>query len=363
MTASAKPCGAHRVGSRRWWSSAALLATAVLVAGCAQQSSSPALRPNTVGLGGHYPVTVDNCGRSVTFAQAPRRVFLGFQSAAELFFGLRLGDKAIAKIAPVDPPLPEQAGDFARVPNRSRDGYLPVGKEQMLQLHPDLLLAYVNGEYGGPDNRAPGLATVADLASIAANVYAVVCPNDNPVRIDLTYRAVDDLGRIFGIEATAREVTDRMRARIADVQRRVAGRPAVPVLFYFGGTGPVTTASRDAIMDEMIRLAGGENVFGSVGGGRRGFLDVALEEVAAKNPAVFLISAGSADQRQARADFLYRNFPWMPASRDRKVVVTNDSADAPGWRVVSVVENLARTLHPDAFADISATAAGVSTPH
>ncbi|ATE55228.1 hypothetical protein CNX65_19670 [Actinosynnema pretiosum] len=336
----------------------ALLSLSALLAGCATGAGDggAAARPDPSG---HYPVTVRNCGREVTFDRAPSRVYLGFQSAAEVFFGLGLGERAIAQIKPVDTPLPDQAADFDRVPDESPDSYVPVGKEQMFGLRPDFLLAYVNSEYGGPDQLAPGLATVDDLQAIGARVYALVCPEDTPVRTEFTYRALTDLGAIFDVEQRAAEVVDSMKARVAEVQRRVAGREPVPVFYYYGGEGPIMTGTRDAFVNEVIALAGGVNVFGDTGGGRRGFLDVSQERVAATDPAVFLIGASpNADEDlAAKTDYLYRTFPQLRASRDRRVALTYDTANTPGWRFADVVEDLARTLHPDAFADAPPTGA------
>ncbi|ASW56913.1 ABC transporter substrate-binding protein [Plantactinospora sp. KBS50] len=331
---------------------AALALLTVLVAGCAVDDD-PTTAQSSSAASGHYPVTVENCGRKVTFDKAPSRVYLGFQPAAELFFELGLGDRAIAQIKPMDDPLPEQAADFARVPDKSPDSYVPVGKEEMLALRPDLLFAYVNSEYGGPEQLASGLATVDDLKNIGANVYALVCPNEEPIRVDFTYRALKDLGVIFDIEDRANALADRLKARVADVQHRVAGRKPVPVFFYYGGEGPIYTGTRDAYVDEMIRLAGGKNVFGDIGGGRRGFLEVSRETAAAKNPDFFLVDASpNYDQdAQAKADYLFRTFPEMQASKDRRFGLTYDTANTPGIRYVDVIENLARALHPDAFAD------------
>lgn len=340
---------------------ASLFLVPALVAGCATSDTSAAGGATTTApASDHYPVTVENCGRTLTFDEAPSRAYLGYQSAAELFFGLGLANRAIAQITPADTPLPEQAADFERVPDRSPDSYVPVGREEMLQLRPDLLFAYVNSEYGGPDNLAPGLATVDDLASIGANVYALVCPGEEPVRVDFTYRAIRDLGVIFDMEDRANAVAEEMQARIADVQRRVAGREPKPVLFYYGGEGPLMTGTNISFMDEMIRLAGGTNVFGDIGGGRRGFLDVSQEQVATTNPYAFMIVATPSSEQDAptKAEYLYRTFPQMQASMDRRVVLTTDTADTPGRRYVSVIEDLARALHPDAFVDAPPTTTG-----
>ncbi len=342
--------------ARRSIASAGVILLSVLMAGCANDSTGSAggSTSSSAAASDHYPVTVQNCGRDVTFDKAPSRTFLGYQSAAELFFGLGLGERAIAQVQPVDKPLSDQAADFESVPDESPDPYVPVGKEQMLNLRPDFLFAYVNSEYGGPDELAPGLATLDDFDSIGANVYALVCPDEDPIPIDATYRAVEDLGKIFDVESEATATIEDMQARIDEVKRRVEGLEPVPVFYYYGGEGPFGTWGKGSYLDAMIELAGGENVFGDAEGGRRGYLEVSQEKVAATDPAYFLVNGSAMDDNtvEDRADYLFRTFPELKASQDRAYGVTFDPANTPGWRWVGIVEELARALHPEAFADL-----------
>lgn len=68
-----------------------------------------------------FPVTIQNCGRTLTFDQPPSRAVLAYHPIAEMFVGLGLADRAIGRVgfsgAMTEPPiLPEQAADFARIP-------------------------------------------------------------------------------------------------------------------------------------------------------------------------------------------------------------------------------------------------------
>ncbi len=347
----------NKVGMRasaRWCSAAVLVvAASALVAGCAEDDAGGA-GADAVPASDHYPVTVENCGREITFEQAPSRVYLGYQSAAELFFGLGLGDRAMWQIQPADPPLTEQEADFERVPDKSPDPYVPVGREEMLSLGPDFYFAYVNSEYGGPDQLAPGLATLEDFDKIGANVYALVCPDEDPIKIDFTYRAITDLGLIFDMEDEAAALIEDIQARLADVQERVAGSDPVPVFFYYGGEAPMGTWGQGSYLDQMIELAGGENVFGETSGGRRGYLQLSKEEVVNTAPEYFLINGTATDDNdvEAKAQYLFDTFPDMPASQDERFGITYDTANTPGWRFVDIVEDLARDLHPEAFEDV-----------
>ena len=52
---------------------------------------------------------------------------------------------------------------------------------------------------------------------------------------------------------------------------------------------------------------------------------------------------------QARADFLFKTFPNMPASQNKRWVPVSGAAYAAGIRIPEAIEVLAKALHPDAF--------------
>lgn len=213
----------------------------------------------------------------------------------------------------------------------------------------------------GTDGSAPGLATIEDLAGIGAQVYSALCPNEenkNVESMEAAYRAITDLGVIFGVPDRATERVEAMQRQIADVQAKVAGREPVKVLYYNSGEGPIDTVGGDAFVNELIELAGGVNVFGDTTEGRNEeYFQAPLERVAATSPEVFLINdnsegegePGSPTRGNAKAQYLYKTFPNMPASRDQRVMFAGYIEAEAGWRFAQVVEDLARTLHPDTF--------------
>ena len=46
-----------------------------------------------------YPLTVDNCGKPQTFAQAPQRAVTIGQAGTEMLYALGLGDKLAASLS------------------------------------------------------------------------------------------------------------------------------------------------------------------------------------------------------------------------------------------------------------------------
>lgn len=307
-----------------------------------------------------FPVTVQNCGRTLTFDQPPSRAVLPYHPMAEIFVGLGLADRAIGRTGYTggltEPPtLPEQAADFERIPVVSDDNY-PPPKEQMLSLRPDFLFAYGDFDYGGKHQGAEGLATLEELGAAGVQVYTVVCPDESGgytnENLQALYRSILDLGKIFGVGDRAERRVAEMQAQIADVSQKVSGEPTAKVIAYYGGEGPLSlVGGGSALFTQILEAVGGENMFAEASGYD---LQASLETVAGKQADAFVVFADYEDATDtldgtAEAQFLFSTFPNMPASKDRRVAVTDFTFTSPGWRVAQTVEDIARQLHPDAF--------------
>lgn len=339
----------------------ALMLAAILLSACGSSGNPGTASPGTATPSpqdGSYPVQIDNCGRTLTFDEAPSRAVLPYHPMAEIFVGLGLADRAIGRVgyegALTKPPLlPEQAADFEQLPVVS-DGNFPPPKEQMLALRPDFLLAYGDFDYGGEHEGAEGLATLEDLDTAGVQVYSVVCPDkagkNTEETLEATYRAILDIGTIFGVSERAEQRVAQMKAQIAEVGETVAGEPVLKVIAYGGGKGPVSLAGGSTIISQIIDAAGGANVFAD----RDPFFEASLEAVAAKEADAFLIFADYEEATDKldgtkESEFLFATFPGMQASRDRRVAVTDYVYTSPGWRVAQTVEDIARQLHPEVF--------------
>ncbi|MGH3898909.1 MAG: ABC transporter substrate-binding protein [Pseudonocardiaceae bacterium] len=305
-----------------------------------------------------FPVTIQNCGRTLTFDKPPSRVVLPYHPIAEMFVGLGLADRAIGRVGfrggggLTEPPLlAEQAADFAAIPVISPDVY-PPSKEEMLALRPDFFLAYGDFDYDPAD----GKASIDDLAAVGTQTYSVICPPEQggghaTEKLDDVYRSLLDLGTIFGVSDRAEQRVEQMQQQVADVRAKLAGTSRVKVLFYHGGTGPLIVAGGVGIYAQLLDIAGADNVFADQ---TTNTAQLSLEGVAATNPDVFIV-LGNYEEPTAELDvtaeqrFLFETFPNMTATKDRRVIATDYAYTSPGWRSAQTAEDLARQLHPDAF--------------
>lgn len=326
-----------------------VLAALLTACGTAQQAppSAPPSAPPAPAVqepARYAPVTVESCGATLTFDAPPARVVSTGQEATEILLTLGLADRIVGVSRTYNALPPDLAADFAKVPQLAGEESAP--REVTLAARPDLVVApFVTSDF----DAAEGLATTDDLAAAGAQIFGLrVNCTDTPATTTLedTYADVLDLGRIFGVPGRAEQVVAGMRSTVADVQARIAGRPPVTVLAYANGEGPLGVSGA-GLGSDLIRLAGGSNVFTDLADG---FGRVNIEVAAQRAPQAFVVNFyRGGPTAQEKIDLLGRVLPNAPAARDKRAVAVDDAALNEGVRNADAVAQIARALHPDAF--------------
>jgi iron complex transport system substrate-binding protein len=124
---------------------------------------------------------------------------------------------------------------------------------------------------------------------------------------------IRELGRRVGHEPEASRVASGIESARREVAAAVSGKPRVRVAFLFD-ISPIVAAGPGSFPDELLRLAGAENVIQRGGA----YPTIALEHLLALDPDVLL--DGASDMRSTKT------------LRER---VEN----APGWRELRAVQN------------------------
>lgn len=202
--------------------------------------------------------------------------------------------------------------------------------EQIVQLHPDLVLATSEG------NR---LATVAQLRRLGLRVF-VIGDSRNFDDIANHFRV---LARLLHRSVTGEAVLRRAQAQIAAARERVAGQRPV-LVFYEVQSIPLVSVSSGSFIDAILRDAGGRNVAAELPGR---YPRLSREAVLAANPDAILISREQAEPDAAVKDWL--TFPGLAAARKRRVfAVPAHVFDTPTPMTFAAAVTLAaRLLHPE----------------
>lgn len=158
---------------------------------------------------------------------------------------------------------------------------------------------------------------------------------------------IGTLGALVGREPEAARLVAGVRARVAAVAAGVADAPRVRALVVVG-RDPLFVAGPGSYLDELVRLAGGENVAADAGAP---WAMVSLEAMLARRPEVILDTSENrpgAPRGALAGD--WARWPFLPAVAAGRVHFVDPALLAiPGPRLGEMAERMARFLHPERF--------------
>ncbi|NEA78295.1 ABC transporter substrate-binding protein [Actinospica acidiphila] len=318
------------------------LSSVLLTTGCGSSDESGGDAKATAAVPAGFPVTIDNCGVKTTYDKPPSRVVTIHQHPAELMLALGLKDRMVGTAFPDSAVLPELKKDFESVPELAER---EPSFEKVLDAEPDL----VYGGYGSAFDEKEGRSRKAFAdAGIDTYLNREYC-GEKRVTMKDTYDEIRTIGKIFGVPDRAEDLVADLEGRVGKAADRVEGEPEVSVFVYDSGDKSAFTAGGKSLGTELIRLAGGENVFADLDDV---FGDVSWEQVVERKPEVIAIydyaGAGSVEQKK---EFLLSQpaLAGVPAIRNKRFVVLPLTATLVGIRSAYAVEALARGLHPESF--------------
>lgn len=288
-----------------------------------------------------HPVTVDSCGRSLTFDAPPARAVVHDINMAEIMFALALQPRIVG--------LTGVTGWYKTTPDfESARGDIPElaaknpSLENILSANPDFLFAgwYYGMQPGGevtPDALAPFDIPVYELSESCIHI-----DKSRPdVSMDTLYGDVRAIAAIFGVPERAEALIEGWQARIA-AARRDAPEP-LRVFLYDSGDEQPFTAGRFAMPTALIAAAGGRNVLDDVAmsWGRVGW-----EAVGERDPEFIIVLDYGEDGGAGLIAFLQAHpvMSTVTAVREGRFLPLKYSEITPGPANIGAVEKLAAAL-------------------
>jgi cobalamin transport system substrate-binding protein len=287
----------------------------------------------------HFPTeppafreVVDETGRPVRIPQPVRRIVSLAPSLTETIYALGLQDRLVGDTDYCD--YPPDAQKKTRV-----GGGINPSLEVIASLHPDLVLATKSF------NR---LETTESLDKLGIASYAT-----DPHTVADILSSIKTLADVLGVPEAGVSLADEMQHRLDDLQHRLGDLPPKRVLFVVW-TQPLISTGQHTFLADALRHAGAVSIVNS----SQDWPQVNLEEVAKLQPD-FLVFAESQPGNASREVEKLATLPgWkiIHAVRDRRYAVISDAVNRPAPRILSAIEDLARQLHPEAFAQEPADA-------
>ena len=198
-------------------------------------------------------------------ASPARRIVSLAPNVTELLYAAGAGNFVVGAVAYSD--YPEAAKSIPRV-----GGGAGLDIEAVVALHPDLVIAWQSGNPSWQIER---------LFALGMPVFVT-----EPRKLGDIADLLDKFGKLSGTEAMARKTAADFRQHLARLRSRYSGRPVVPV-FYQILDSSLLTVSRRHLIDDVIQLCGGRNVFADLPGLTP---RVDVESMVQRNPEVILAS-------------------------------------------------------------------------
>jgi iron complex transport system substrate-binding protein len=162
--------------------------------------------------------------------------------------------------------------------------------------------------------------------------------------IDELYAAIRLIGQAVDYPEKAEQLAAGIKEQLDQIQESSSSLKKVRVLWAIQ-TEPVRVAGVNTFVNEIIELAGGQNVIASTGDQ---YPSISTEEIIGCNAEVIIQSAmGTEDmaKQQEAAEKFWNRFPNLPAVKDKRIYVTNpDTVLRLGPRIGEGVQSVAQCL-------------------
>ena len=273
-------------------------------------------------------VYTDSTGSIITLAGIPERIVSMGPNVTETIFALGAGELLVGRTDYCD--YPQEALRIDSIGTLWQPSI-----EKILALEPDLIIAssLANGDVlQALQKTGIPLATIDKQASIAE-----------------TMEMIEDIGLLCGRQAESEALVADMDRRIESVKEKVAGLPR-PTCYYVIDFGQFdSTATGDTYIDEMIDIAGGDNV------GRDGhYWTYSKELLAEKDPQIIILTSHWGSDFESTKQLFCSSSVYKDLTAVKTgyiYPIDNNAVDRQGPRSAQAIEDFARIFHPQAMAE------------
>lgn len=285
-------------------------ALALVLSSCSTESdpASPATSPTgaasasaSAGHATSYPLTLDNCGFSVTFDAAPETVLTIKSSTTEMLLALGLTDTIAATAFPDGPVADWLAADAET--NSAIATPLSEkapGPEAVTEVEPDLVYAgwesNLTAESAGDRNT---LATLGVATYVSPSACKDAAYQPNPLTLDDVFAEITEVGAIFDVPEAAATLVESQRAELEAITPDDRGLTA---LWYSSGSDIPYVGAGIGAPQMIMDAAGLTNIAAGV---KDTWGPFSWEEVIAADPDVIVLvdsAWGSTEKKIAQLE-------------------------------------------------------------
>jgi iron complex transport system substrate-binding protein len=266
------------------------------------------------------------CGDIVAAeAPGPQRVVSLAPSVTETLFALGFGDRVVGVTTYCD--YPPEARRLPKI-----GGFTNPSLEAIVATRPDLVIGVNDSSHPVKTKELEHLGIRIALISVTS--------------LDEILNSFKSVARMLGRPEAGDRLAQKVTRQFEEVKKRVAPVPRRSTLLAVG-LRPLVAVGGKNFIDELITLAGGDNIAGNAG---QPWLNLPDEYVVAKAPQV-IIQAGMGSEQGTSAKY-WGDLRSIPAVKEGRVYsYPSDKILRPGPRVGEGLEEIARLVHPECFVE------------
>ncbi|WP_095210416.1 cobalamin-binding protein [Endozoicomonas ascidiicola] len=219
----------------------------------------------------------DMSGRQVCLKTSHPNIISLSPGSTELLFAAGAGGQMIAV---------DEHSDYPSVVEQlpSIGGFPVINVEAIVGMKPDLVVVWVGGD-------SPKV--VKQLESLGVNTFHL-----NAVDFSGIEQAILSLGKILGTEKQAEQSVSTFRARLSSLEKTFSQLEPVTV-FYEVWRSPLMTVGDGILINDVISLCGGNNVYGDQD---QKIPKIGIESLIIRNPQAIIGSAPQGDTPETRRE-------------------------------------------------------------
>lgn len=207
----------------------------------------------------------DDAGKPVSLRHAAERVVSLAPHVTELLFAIGAGEKLVGAVEYSD--FPDAAKRLPRIGSGAG-----LDLEKIVSLKPDLIISWHSGNPSWQVQR---------LRELGFPVF-----ESEPRKLEDVAKLMQQFGTLTGTEPTASTASNRFRQSVRSLRERNVGLASVTV-FYQILDQTLLTVNHEHLINDVIQLCGGVNVFSNLPGLTQ---RVSIESVLQKNPDAIIAS-------------------------------------------------------------------------
>nr|WP_307775227.1 helical backbone metal receptor [uncultured Cetobacterium sp.] len=203
-----------------------------------------------------------------------------------------------------------------------------INEEKILELNPDLVLVSSHNLYKGK-----GSLELLKEFGIKVEVLNKI------EKLDDIEKEIDKIGLLMEVKDKSDRLKEEYIKRLKVIKDKKENYTKKPRVYIEISSQPLYTTGAGTFINDVVTVAGGENVFSD----KNGWISPSVEELLVKDPEIIFISQKNKEQ------FLenIKNRPELKDSsavKNGKVYVLDEKIVRPSVRVIGGIENMSKII-------------------